>query len=363
MTLFSSPRFGRGVVLDQFDVIVVGCGPAGATAARMAADRGRSVLIIDRKRSVGQPPRCAGFVPGWLPDRAGADASSVIQSVSRVRLRDSAQTAELEVDACVIDRIRFDKMLAIRALESGADLCNGFVIRREERTIVARRNGVEATFLGGVLICADGASSVVTRSIAPSRRRFLATMQFEVGLEKPCDFVSLCRPVIGGRGTGWFIPSGRTAKIGVALPRAMSRLLKPALSSMIRDYERDDVIFKNAVLAVTGGLVPIDRRPVSDAGLGLLVAGDARGGLGADGAGIANAILSGELAGTTADRYLNDSSGDVIEEYAQALRNCLGYGRDEHDSNGHPSAFQRWVDRTRRIFEWRPDSPVSEAAT
>ena len=344
-------------------MIVVGCGPAGATAARVAADSGRSVLIIDRKRSVGQPPRCAGFVPRWLPDRAGADASSVIQSIKWVRLQDSERTEEFGVDACVIDRTRFDKMLAIRALESGADLCNGFVIRREERTLVARRNGVEAVFQGGALVCADGASSVVTRPIATSRRRFLATMQFEVGLDRSCDFVSLRRPLIGGRGIGWFIPSGRTAKIGVALPRFLSRLLKPVLSSFIREYERDDMIFKNAVLGVTGGLVPIDRRPVSDAGLGLLVAGDARGGLGVDGAGISNAVLSGELAGLTAHRYLSEASDEVIEDYAPALRRCLGYGQDEHDSNGRQTAFQRWVDRTRRIFEWRPESPVSEAAT
>jgi digeranylgeranylglycerophospholipid reductase len=335
-------------------VVVVGCGPAGATAARVAADSGRSVLIIDRKRSVGQPPRCAGFVPGWLPDRAGVDPSSVIQSINSVRLDDGKERIDVPVDARVIDRTRFDKTLAIHALEAGADLCNGFVIRRENRSLVARRNGVEAHFVGSTIICADGASSVVSRSLATYRRRFLATMQFEVGLDRTCDFVSLRRPVIEGRGIGWFIPSGRTAKIGVALPRGLSARLKPALHAFMREYEGEGVIFQNAVLGVTGGLVPIDRRPLSNPGLRLVVAGDARGGLGVDGAGIANAVLSGELAGETANRFLNESHGSAIEGYAGALHQFLNYDRVDTPTRS-VSTFQRWVDRTRQFFEWCPD--------
>jgi len=338
-------------------VIVVGCGPAGATAARVAAERDRSVLIIDRKRSVGQPPRCAGFVPGWLPERAGVDESSVIQAIVGVCREDSVQTFEFEVDACVIDRTRFDKTLAIHALESGADLCNGFVIRREDRTLVARRNGAEAAFRGEAIVCADGAASVVSRSMSTLRRRFLTTMQFEVGLDRPCDVVSLKRPVIEGRGIGWFIPCGRTAKIGVALPRRLSRFLKPALHRVARDYERDGITIQNAILGVTGGLVPIDRRPLADTHLSLVVAGDARGGIGVDGAGIANAVLSGELAGQTADRYLGERSDEVITDYASILQRCLRYGRDEVTRS--QSAFQRWVDETQRVFRWRPTDSVS----
>jgi digeranylgeranylglycerophospholipid reductase len=343
-------------------VIVVGCGPAGATAARVAADCGRAVLIIDRKRSVGQPPRCAGFVPSWLPERAGVDSGSVLQPITHFRFQDGSQSAEVEVDGAVIDRTRFDKTLAILALEAGADLCNGFVIRREDRILIARRNGAEASFSGGAIVCADGAASVVSRSVDPSRRRYLATMQFEVGLERTTETVSLRRPVFERRGLGWFIPSGRTAKIGVALPRSMSRVLKPALLSVIREFERDGAIFKNAVLGATGGLVPIDRRPVSDLGLSMLVAGDARGGLGVDGAGIANAVLSGELAGLTAHRFLDRSSDDVIEKYDLELDQLLSCGSGETRSQ-NPSAFKKWVSRTQRFLAWSPDPIDFKVAT
>ena len=203
---------------------------------------------------------------------------------------------------------------------------------------------------------------VVSRSLVPSRRRFLTTLQFDVGLEKSRDVVYLTRPVIAGRGLGWFIPSGRTAKIGVALPQSMSRLLKPALTSLMRDYERGGGIFKNAVLGVTGGLVPVDRRIVSDVGLRMLVAGDARGGLGLDGAGISNAVLSGELAGLTSHRFLlGSSSSKIIENYGPELDQHLGITRDDHSQVKDSSSFQRWVCRTQQFLSWCPEPLVSEA--
>ena len=98
----------------------------------------------------------------WLPERARVDTTSVIQPVNRILFDDGVRTEEILVDGCVIDRTRFDKTLAIQALEAGADLCNGFVIRREARTMVARRNGVEAAFVGRSIVCSDGAASVVS---------------------------------------------------------------------------------------------------------------------------------------------------------------------------------------------------------
>ena len=60
-------------------MIVVGCGPAGATAARVAAKRGLSVMIVDRRRSVGTPPGCAGYVPSWLRERTILSYESILR--------------------------------------------------------------------------------------------------------------------------------------------------------------------------------------------------------------------------------------------------------------------------------------------
>ena len=96
------------MVLDRFDLIVVGCGPAGSTAARIAADRGLSVMIVDRRRSVGMPPRCAGYVPKWLRERTGFDNGAILQEVKGIRLVSPEGSEEIDAPGFVLDRARFD---------------------------------------------------------------------------------------------------------------------------------------------------------------------------------------------------------------------------------------------------------------
>jgi len=47
---------------DEYDVIVVGGGPAGSTAARFAAEGGASVLMLEKDRDIGMPVRCGEAV-------------------------------------------------------------------------------------------------------------------------------------------------------------------------------------------------------------------------------------------------------------------------------------------------------------
>ena len=48
---------------DYYDIIIVGAGPAGSTAATYAAKNGASVLLIDKKKDIGTPLQCGGFLP------------------------------------------------------------------------------------------------------------------------------------------------------------------------------------------------------------------------------------------------------------------------------------------------------------
>ncbi|MDD4748904.1 MAG: FAD-dependent oxidoreductase, partial [Methanosarcinaceae archaeon] len=53
-----------------YDIIVVGAGPAGSTAAFYAARAGASVLLIEKKQEIGTPIQCAGFLPDAAEIRA-----------------------------------------------------------------------------------------------------------------------------------------------------------------------------------------------------------------------------------------------------------------------------------------------------
>jgi digeranylgeranylglycerophospholipid reductase len=53
---------------EEYDIIVVGAGPAGSMAARFAAEQGVSVIMLEKDRDVGYPVRC-----GEAISRAGVE--------------------------------------------------------------------------------------------------------------------------------------------------------------------------------------------------------------------------------------------------------------------------------------------------
>ena len=63
--------------IEQTEVLVLGLGPAGASAATEAARGGCKVIAVDRKREPGRPVQCAEFVPVMI----GMDVGDLAQSV------------------------------------------------------------------------------------------------------------------------------------------------------------------------------------------------------------------------------------------------------------------------------------------
>ena len=63
-----SPARNRGAeaLIEQVDVLVVGLGPGGGSAARTAAAGGLRVVGVDRRHRIGEPVQCAEFLPNPL---------------------------------------------------------------------------------------------------------------------------------------------------------------------------------------------------------------------------------------------------------------------------------------------------------
>jgi geranylgeranyl reductase family protein len=156
------------------DVLVVGAGPAGSTAARELALAGARVRVLDRARFPRNKP-CGGAVSAraltrfpWLQS---ALQTIPVRSVSRLHLEGPAGTSvELTSSrpaVLMVRRYDFDALLVRLAVEAGAELIEGVEMSQAE----ARPDGVVLrsrdghTWRAARVIAADGVYSVIARRI------------------------------------------------------------------------------------------------------------------------------------------------------------------------------------------------------
>ncbi|MFI5305371.1 MAG: FAD-dependent oxidoreductase, partial [Nitrospiria bacterium] len=96
------------------DVLVIGAGPAGSTAARFASRKGVSVILLERRERVGLPVRCAEYVP--LPVSRYVDLNHIgilAQSVRAMQTFIPGESVkETAVPGAMICRDRLDQELA-----------------------------------------------------------------------------------------------------------------------------------------------------------------------------------------------------------------------------------------------------------
>jgi digeranylgeranylglycerophospholipid reductase len=160
--------------LPYYDVIVIGAGPSGSTAARYAAEGGLSVLLLERDREPGVPVRCAeGVSHNGLLHFIEIDPKWVSTTIEGARLH-SPDGGSVEMYnnglGYVLDRRVFDKALADLAVLKGAKLltkADAIDLLRDEKKkvcgVIYRHEKKLVTVRCRILIGADGIESQVGR--------------------------------------------------------------------------------------------------------------------------------------------------------------------------------------------------------
>ncbi|MBC7228475.1 MAG: geranylgeranyl reductase family protein [Thermoflexales bacterium] len=169
---------------QDYDVIVVGAGPAGATAAFHLGAAGKRVLVLEKERLPRHKP-CGGGVPTSVLRRFPIDFSPMVErEVRRVRFRfaDGREvTADLPSGAVVmVRRDRFDHYLVSQAHAEVRDGARVVDVRQDGtgvEAVLASSETVRARYL----ILADGAGSSLARRVGLRRgRRMGVTLEAEV---------------------------------------------------------------------------------------------------------------------------------------------------------------------------------------
>ena len=112
-------------VSRQYDIVVVGAGPAGATAARFAAERGLQVLLLEKRQEIGSPVRCAeGINRDMLLPFLEPEERWISAKIRRSQMvaEDTGEERSFagEETGYVLERRVFDRVLAEKAVVSGA---------------------------------------------------------------------------------------------------------------------------------------------------------------------------------------------------------------------------------------------------
>jgi digeranylgeranylglycerophospholipid reductase len=325
------------------DVLVVGAGPAGAVAAREAARRGFSVILVERRERVGTPVHCAEFAPRVVGRFLSLSEDVISQPINAMETL-VADTPEVRtvVNGLMLHRDRFDHALALQAVADGARLETRVrVTKVQEGMAIAVRGDAEITVKARVIVGADGPLSAVGRSIGCTNRSLMPTAQYRMVLKKPADATRIFfHPSIIG-GYGWVFPKQSLANVGVGIHSRQTGNPRQALNRFAALLVEQGIV-EPRILAVSGGYIPAGGliRPWKE---WVIMAGDAAGTCHPiTGAGIWNALISGEMAGIAAAEALKTNSAGPLRTYAAELAAFLG-----------PSLARASVKRRRMVSQWQ----------
>ncbi len=206
------------------DVLVVGAGPAGLSAARTIKAAGLRVVLIDREKVPGKKACAGGLTPeawriGGVDDLSppefaeGQSALTVHTPLGRATLQPSKGPVLI-----TLDRPRFQRHLLDAAVGEGVEVRLGErLLAIEGQSVVTSRG----RFRFGALVGADGAASRVRRHLALPRGPVLRALQVRLPRDtRQCAATPAVwfDPSLMGTGYGWRFPYREELRVGLALP-------------------------------------------------------------------------------------------------------------------------------------------------
>ncbi|MCH7723417.1 MAG: NAD(P)/FAD-dependent oxidoreductase [Bacteroidetes bacterium] len=326
---------------EEYDIIVVGAGPAGSMAARFAAEKGVSVLMLEKDRDVGYPVRC-----GEAISKAGVEEfidSNELWIKAHINKFSFIAPDETEVllqfdseqEGYVLERRIFDYELAKTAVNTGAQILtrtyvNGLLFDDDKVAGVKyEHNGEQKELKAKIVIAADGVESRVGRW---------------AGLKTHIDFrdMECCTQITAANinvdpntlyfyfgeefapeGYFWIFPKGdNIANIGLGVSGMIGK--KKSAQSFLNSFMEKYYPQAPILTTIAGGVpsaVTLDK--ISAPGIALV--GDAARQVNPlSGGGIASGMIGASIAGRIAGEAIKMNKLDHLLTYDKAWHDRLG---------------------------------------
>lgn len=322
----------------NYDVVVIGSGPAGATTARIAAERGLHVLLVDKRQELGAPIQCSGAVSANALSAAAVIPNDEFVStpIYGFTVYDTHGNATIvdyrkyrdEALGYVVDRRRFDRYLMTMAERSGVEVWlktigEGYQVMGDGRVeVYLSRFGRPLTVRTRLIVGADGLQSQVGKWAG--LRTHIKLSELASCLQFVIDQVEtdgLLEIVTGSEwapgGYAWLFPKGHGyAEVGLGVIRTKTEHdARWHLEHFMKDSFMAERLQNARILEVQGGGVPLAaplKKQVADH---VILVGDAARHVNPiTGGGIHTALRGGVIAGEFLADFL------PLEEYPSAQR-------------------------------------------
>lgn len=197
--------------MEKFEIIIVGAGPAGLRAAKVLAEAGKKVIVLEKNPVVG-PKICAG---GAFPKifQQGIPEGLIERKFNLIKTHLSGRTYNIKSRdylLATVDRRNLGQWMAKEAEKAGAKiLTNSQVISIEKDKVILKNS---QTFYFDYLIGADGGASLVRKYLNLPIRFALC---YQYTLLQPFENLEVFyEPKLFGAGYGWIFPYKNFTKIG-----------------------------------------------------------------------------------------------------------------------------------------------------
>jgi len=321
------------------DVIVIGGGPGGATAAHDLAVQGHDVVLVDKQ---GRIKPCGGAIPTKAITEFAIPAEQIVSQAHAARIiAPSGKTVEMQIGNIgyvgMVDRDRFDPFLRQRAADAGAEYIVGTfkgLDQNPDGTVTAHitdkaDKSKTHAITARMLIGADGANSAVRRTAFDKARQPPYVFAYHEIVKSPARpdpdrfRADRCDVIYDGRISpdfyGWVFPHGEHTSVGTG-----SAVKGHSLKEATRKLREEAGLGDAETVREEGAPLPLKPMRRWDNGRNIVLAGDAAGVVApSSGEGIYYAMLTGRLCAEAAVEA-------IATERATALKTARKRFMKEH---------------------------------